>query len=64
MKGWCTMKKEDLLEKLNEFLNQINEQYPMKFAYLFGSFAQGTSNKESDIDMAIMFSEKYDCKRE
>lgn len=58
------MKKEDLLEKLNEFLNQINEQYPIEFAYLFGSFATGTSNKESDIDIAIMFQEKYDCKRE
>lgn len=58
------MKREDLLEKLNEFLNQIDKLYPIEFAYLFGSFAMETSNKESDIDIAIMFCEKYDRKKE
>ncbi len=58
------MRKEDLLEKLSEFLNRINRLYPIEFAYLFGSFATETSNKESDIDIAIMFCKKYDRKKE
>lgn len=33
------MRKESLLEKLNEFLEKVNEQYPIELAYLFGSFA-------------------------
>ncbi|SCX92331.1 type VII toxin-antitoxin system MntA family adenylyltransferase antitoxin [Alkaliphilus peptidifermentans] len=58
------MGKEGLLEKLDEFLDQINQQYPIEFAYLFGSFATEKYNKESDIDIAIMFQEKYESKRE
>lgn len=58
------MRKKDPLEKLDEFLDKINEQYPIEFAYLFGSFATVTYNKESDIDIAIMFQEKYESKKE
>ncbi len=58
------MRKEDLLEKLNEFLEKVNEQYPIELAYLFGSFSTETYNKESDIDIAIMFKEKYESKNE
>lgn len=59
-----TMGKEGLLEKLGEFLDQINKQYPIEFVYLFGSFATEKYNKESDIDIAIMFQEKYESKKE
>lgn len=58
------MIKKDLLEKLNEFLEKVNEQYPIELAYLFGSFATETYNNESDIDIAIMFKEKYESKNE
>lgn len=58
------MRKEDLLEKLNEFLEKVNKQYPIELAYLFGSFSTETYNKESDIDIAIMFKEKYESKTE
>ena len=58
------MRKEGLLEKLVEFLDRINQQYPIEFAYLFGSFATEKYNKESDIDIAIMFQEKYQFKKE
>lgn len=59
-----TMEKKDLLEKLDEFLDEINKQYPIAFAYLFGSFATETYNKESDIDIAIMFQERYESTKE
>lgn len=58
------MEKESLLEKLDEFLVQVNLQYPIEFAYLFGSFATEKNNNESDIDIAIMFQEKYESKKE
>lgn len=29
-------------------------------AYLFGSFARGTASKESDLDIAVLFSEPLD----
>lgn len=58
------MKKVDLLEKLERFIHQISEEYSIEFTYLFGSFATETENKESDIDIAIMFQEKYEGKRE
>ena len=58
------MRKGDLLEKLNKFLEKVKEEYPIELAYLFGSFATGTYNKESDIDIAIMFKEKYESKNE
>lgn len=58
------MKKGDMLKKLDKFLEKINEQYAIEFAYLFGSFATGTYNKTSDIDIAIMFVEKYEPREE
>ncbi len=58
------MGKEDILEKLGRFLEKINEQYAIEFAYLFGSFATEAYNKTSDIDIAIMFVEKYEPKKE
>ncbi len=58
------MKKVDLLDKLERFIKEINKIYPIEIAYLFGSFAIETSSKESDIDVAIMFQEKYGHKTE
>lgn len=58
------MEKGNIPEKLDKFLKEVNEQYAIEFAYLFGSFATGTYNKTSDIDIAIMFAEKYEPKKE
>lgn len=58
------MDKNKLLEDLKEFINKVDVEYPIELAYLFGSFATLTHNKESDIDIAIMFQEKYEPKKE
>ncbi|WP_241422992.1 type VII toxin-antitoxin system MntA family adenylyltransferase antitoxin [Candidatus Contubernalis alkaliaceticus] len=58
------MKKLDMLAKLSRFIQEINREYPIEFAYLFGSFSTEKANKESDIDVAVMFQKKYENKRE
>ena len=41
-------------EKIRDFLEKAREKYTVTCAYLYGSFAKGTSNKWSDIDLAIV----------
>jgi predicted nucleotidyltransferase len=39
---------------LKHFLEEVQQKYQIASAYLYGSFARGTSNKWSDIDVAII----------
>ena len=39
---------------LKHFLDEVQQKYQIVSAYLYGSFARGTSNKWSDIDVAII----------
>jgi predicted nucleotidyltransferase len=41
-------------EKVRDFLEKVQTKYNVTRAYLYGSFAKGTSNKWSDIDLAIV----------
>ncbi|MCX5750911.1 MAG: nucleotidyltransferase domain-containing protein [Candidatus Saganbacteria bacterium] len=46
---------------MNLELNEIKDalkRYPIDFAYLFGSFAEGTSRPWSDLDIALIASDK------
>jgi len=46
------------LEKIvQNFLDEIQKLYRVDSAYLFGSYAKGTSNQWSDIDLAIISSD-------
>ncbi|MEA4825341.1 MAG: nucleotidyltransferase domain-containing protein [Clostridium sp.] len=47
-----------------KFIEKINENYKIKFAYLFGSRARGDFHKESDIDLALYFEENYNGVKE
>lgn len=38
-------------------VSQVVREYPVRLAVLFGSQAQGTATKDSDIDVAIAFDE-------
>ncbi|SMB82564.1 Predicted nucleotidyltransferase [Desulfonispora thiosulfatigenes DSM 11270] len=51
--------KEDILQKLKYFIKEIDQEYKIKLAYLFGSFARGEENDQSDSDIAICFMEEY-----
>lgn len=44
-------------EKVIEFYNLIKQQYPIKKILLFGSYAKGNYNINSDIDIAVVMDE-------
>ena len=54
-----------LVKKYLEFI--IEKKYNFLNAYIFGSYAKGTFNENSDIDIAIIFnklSNRFDMKVE
>ena len=50
------MDKKDALRITNDYINKLllNELH-IHSAYMFGSFSKGDNNKDSDIDLAIVF---------
>ncbi len=40
-------------QKLAAYLQKLSRSYRLRRVYLFGSTAQGTANRDSDIDLAI-----------
>lgn len=47
--------KEEILEKLRNELPYISNEFKVKRVGLFGSFASGTSNTDSDVDIVVEF---------
>ncbi len=41
------------IEKIKEVVTRIGRKYGVKSVYLFGSYAKGTANETSDIDLII-----------
>jgi predicted nucleotidyltransferase len=48
-----------VLESVKSFIAKISTQIPVKRAVLFGSYAKGTFDNESDVDIAI-FSDYFE----
>jgi predicted nucleotidyltransferase len=48
-----------VLESVKQFFTRISSEIPVKKAVLFGSFAKGTFDKDSDVDLAI-FSDYFE----
>ena len=58
-----TINKE-ILNSINEFIKEIKKYYNITAIILFGSYAKGTENEDSDIDIAIIsddFEDIYEC---
>ena len=56
--------KKEILKSINEFIKEIKKYYNVTEIILFGSYAKGTENEDSDIDIAIIsedFEDIYDC---
>jgi predicted nucleotidyltransferase len=51
---------DDVKKIVTNFLEEVRKKYSIDVAYLFGSYAKGTSNKWSDIDIAIVSSDFLD----
>jgi predicted nucleotidyltransferase len=52
--------KDRLNKTIHSFLEESQQKYRIDNAYLYGSFAKGTFNKWSDIDIAIISSDFSD----
>jgi predicted nucleotidyltransferase len=49
---------------VTKYLNLIKEKFPdIESAYLFGSYAKGKSTDDSDIDIALIFTNLDDSSR-
>ena len=48
--------RKPLKEKLKSFRQRVNKDIPIERMILFGSRAEGTANRESDVDLIIVSS--------
>lgn len=46
---------QEILEKLREYFPEIKEQYQIQKIGIFGSYARGKENQDSDIDILVQF---------
>lgn len=49
------MDKRQALNIAGKYVSSIKSRYDLRKALLFGSFAKGTNNNDSDIDIALIF---------
>ena len=55
---------KDITDSVNKFVKEIKKKYNVTAIILFGSYAKGTENEDSDIDIAVIsndFEDIYDC---
>ncbi len=55
---WQTANEEtaELKKSVEKYINAVNEKFSLEKAYLFGSYANGTADEDSDIDIALVSS--------
>lgn len=46
--------EDDIKNSIILFLTEVKKKYRISAAYLYGSYAKGSSNKWSDIDLAVI----------
>ena len=44
----------DIVNIVKRYINEISKKFTIKGVYIFGSYTKGTSNKDSDIDVAVI----------
>ena len=49
-----------IMESIQKYIEKISEHYKIEAIILFGSYAKGTENEDSDIDIAIISSDFSD----
>lgn len=55
----------DISEIIKELNSRIKAKYPdFKGSYLYGSYAKGTYNEDSDVDIVLIFGKEYDYDEE
>ena len=51
------MIKGEIAEKINRFIKSVIPEYNPKKIILYGSYAKGTNDENSDIDIAVIVDE-------
>lgn len=54
------MDKREAQNIANKYIAIVSKKYPVKKAWLFGSYAKGNNHEDSDIDIAILVKNYYD----
>ena len=49
-----------IMESIKKYIEKISKYYKIEAIILFGSYAKGTENEDSDIDIAIISSDFKD----
>ena len=49
-----------IMESIKRYIEKISQYYKIEAIILFGSYAKGTENEDSDIDIAIISSDFSD----
>ena len=47
----------EIMESIEKYIERISQYYKIEAIILFGSYAKGTENKDSDIDIAVISSD-------
>ncbi len=50
----------EIMESIQKYIEKISQYYKIETIILFGSYAKGTENENSDIDIAIISSDFND----
>lgn len=48
------------MDSINKYIEKVSEYYKVETVILFGTYAKGTENEDSDIDIAIISSDFKD----
>ena len=53
---------DDIRQNLAEISQIIADTVPVEAIYLFGSYAYGTQNKDSDVDLYVVFKDEMEMR--
>lgn len=56
VKRMVDIKSLEIYKSISDYVRRVNKNYFLQKAYLFGSFAYGNFNEDSDIDIALVSS--------
>lgn len=51
------LNKQEILKLLSQHQDKLKKKYPLKSIALFGSYARGEQNADSDIDLLVDFTQ-------
>ena len=59
--GHLTIEKllisKEIMESIEKYIERISQYYKIEAIILFGSYAKGTENEDTDIDIAVISSD-------